>query len=64
MHMIADHHLELAATLHHHDDARMRFQTLRIGPAVIFKPEAQTRGAMDDAADILFAAHAGENILC
>ena len=63
MDVVANHHLKLAAALHHHNDARIGLQPFGIGFAVIFQFKTQTCRTVNQTHNVLFAADAVENIL-
>ena len=62
MHVVANHHLKLAAAFNHHDHARVFLQPFRVRFLGIFQFKAKPGRAVDKADNVLFSANVAENI--
>ena len=63
MHVVANHHLKLAAAFDHHDHARIFLEPFRIRPLIVFQFEAKPGCTVHKTDDVLFSANVAENIL-
>ena len=60
---IANNHLALVVVTHHAEHAADAFQARGVGEGFVFQNETQSRHAVGDGDDVLFAAQRADNVV-